>query len=83
MSRIEIPMEEYTGFQDRIKAFEATVNDLRNENTQYREKIEELEEMISDLENTSIFERIFKWKKMFNDFNKERHGDLPENTDII
>jgi hypothetical protein len=70
MSRIEIPMSEYNGLKDKIKSLEQTLVDASKEASAYEEKLSILENLVMDLENERILNRIFSWKNIVNPFKE-------------
>jgi hypothetical protein len=81
MARIEIPIDEYNGLKNKIKALEATIVDVSKEAAFYKEKFKDAESLAYDLEAEGFISRLFRWKKIVspllelfrktNDKNKE------------
>lgn len=64
MARIEISMSEYDSLKDRIKELEFGIIDVTKEVTLCMEKYDEAKFLIENLENESLFNRVFKWKSV-------------------
>lgn len=64
MSRIEISMSEYDSLKDRIKELELELIDVTKEVTLCSERYDEAKFLIENLENESLFNRVFKWKSV-------------------
>ena len=76
-SRIEIPLDEYNGLKGKIRKIEDTLVDMSQETSVYKEIIDTLKILIEDLEDESLFNRIFRWanvvaplKKIINTIKK-------------
>lgn len=63
--RIEIPLEEYNGFQTVKTNLENTINSLSKENAMLKEKYETLSSMLLDAKESTISERVFNWEKIW------------------
>lgn len=68
MSRIEIPIEDYNGFKERIKALEKTISDISKEASEYKEKLSDIKLLVMDLEKEGLLNRIFSWKNIIKQF---------------
>ena len=64
MARIEISMSEYDSLKDRIKELELELIDVTKEVTLCNERYDEVKFLIENLENESLFNRVFKWKSV-------------------
>lgn len=63
-------MSEYNGLKDKIKSLEQTLVDASKEASAYEEKLSILENLVMDLENERILNRIFSWKNIVNPFKE-------------
>lgn len=70
MARIEVSLNEYNSLKRKIKDLEDTLNDVSKESAAYKEKLKKLEMFVSDLENETVSNRIFKWYKIINRMKK-------------
>lgn len=70
MARIEVSLNEYNSLKRKIKDLEDTLNDVSKESAAYKEKLKKLEMLVSDLENETISNRIFRWYKIINPMKK-------------
>ena len=64
--RIEIPMEEYNTLKEKINALEIKLNDFSKKEIEYKQKLDECQNIILDLKGESLFNRIFKWNKIIH-----------------
>lgn len=66
MARIEISMEEYNALRDKIKALEDTNGQLAKDNAILKEKVGRMNDTLEDITSSSLFERLFSWRKVIN-----------------
>lgn len=66
MARIEISMEEYNALKAKIKTLEDTNGQLAKDNAILKEHLREMKEALEDVAASSLFERIFLWRKIIN-----------------
>lgn len=64
MASIEIPIEEYNAYKDKIKALENTIANMSKEVDFYKGKYQDIESLVEDLKKESIISRAFKWKSV-------------------
>lgn len=64
--RIEIPIEEYNSLRNNSSKLEKIINSLSKENMLLKEELEKKDEFIYNIKETTIFDRIFKWKNIFD-----------------
>lgn len=64
MARIEISIEEYNAYRNTIDNLEKKVNELNKELQINNKGIEYLKERVEELEEESVYDRIFNWKKI-------------------
>ena len=64
MARIEISIEEYNAYRNTIDNLEKRVNDLNKELQINNKGVEYLKECVEELEEQSVYDRIFNWKKI-------------------
>lgn len=63
MGRIEISLDEYNSMKDKIKQLEIENVNIRKNNELLLQNIEERNDILDDIYNTGLFERIFFWNK--------------------
>lgn len=63
MGRIEISLDEYNSMKNRIKQLEIENVEIRKNNELLAQNIEERNDILDDIYNTGLFERIFFWNK--------------------
>ena len=66
MARIEISMEEYNALKAKIKTLEDTNGQLAKDNAILKEHLREMKEALEDVAASSLFERLFSWRKIIN-----------------
>ena len=71
MSRIEIPLKEYQGMKDKIESLEKEIANKNKELEGYKEKYSALKDILENIVETSIFERLFSWNKICKEFLKK------------
>ena len=64
MARIEINLNEYNGLKQRIKTLENSLTDLTKELDSLNQKMNEMDDLMEDLENETLTNRLFHWKKI-------------------
>lgn len=83
MSRIEIPLTEYNGYKNKIKALETTVTDISKEAAFYKEKYQDAESLVEDLKSEGIISRAFKWKSVIEplvELFTKKYGETSRGT---
>lgn len=65
MARIEISLEEYNGLKSKIDALGQTIHDVTKENNKFKELLDKVEYEVYKLNDSTITERLFKWKSIF------------------
>lgn len=75
MARIEIPMEEYQGMKERIETLEKALVESQKKAEQYQTKYDTLVLDVEDLEELSLFERIFDFKSIIKRIIGHESGD--------
>lgn len=78
--RIEIPLKEYNSFQDVKAKLENTINNLSKENAILKEKYAVLTEMIWDVREASISERLLKWETLWKPIMLELNEPTEERS---
>ena len=63
MGRIEISLDEYNSMKNRIKQLEIENVEIRKNNELLAQNIEQRNDILDDIYNTGLFERIFFWNK--------------------
>lgn len=63
MGRIEISLDEYNSMKNRIKQLEIENVEIRKNNELLAQNIEERNDILDDIYNSGLFERIFFWNK--------------------
>lgn len=71
MSRIEIPMEEYNGMKEKIESLEKSWADSKKQIEIYNERVNNLQEMLDNVTEASLFDRVFGWKKLLKEITDE------------
>lgn len=66
MTRIEISLDEYEVLKsENDKVFKENI-DLKKQNELLQQKNEEILTALDNIKESSLIERIFKWKKLYN-----------------
>ena len=71
MARIEIPMEEYNGMKKEIESLQKSWADSKKQIEVYNERISNLQEMLDNITEASLFARVFGWKKLLKEITDE------------
>ena len=72
MARIEISIEEYNAYNDKIKKLESELAELNNKLNNANNTISDLKEgMLYIAEDVTFFDRLFKWKIISQTILKE------------
>ena len=71
MSRIEIPMTEYKGMKEKIESLQKSWADSKKQIEVYNERVNNLQEMLDNIAEASLFARVFGWKKLFKEITDE------------
>jgi uncharacterized protein YdcH (DUF465 family) len=80
MAKIEIPIDEYNSLHDKIKELEKGIGNVLNESNNYKEKILALKDMVSDLENEPLVNRMFKWDSVVEPFKEFFNNEKSKNS---
>ena len=62
--RIEMPLEEYNAMKAKIEEFEKELNELSKETSKYKKENEVMKDILSEITEMKIFERIFSWNNL-------------------
>jgi hypothetical protein len=62
--RIEMPLEEYNAMKAKIEEFEKELNELSKEASKYKKENEVMKDILSEITEMKIFERIFSWNNL-------------------
>ena len=62
--RIEMPLEEYNAMKAKIEEFEKELNELSKETSKYKKENESMKDILSEITEMKIFERIFSWNNL-------------------
>ena len=62
--RIEMPLEEYNAMKAKIEEFEKELNELSKETSKYKKENEFMKDILSEITEMKIFERIFSWNNL-------------------
>ena len=68
MAKIEIDMKEYQGMRDKIESLESALNSVSVEAAANKETIEKVKDLVVDLENEGLLNRLFGWKNVVQPF---------------
>ena len=71
MAKIEIPIEEYQGMTDKIKALEDSVAAFKNEAELYKGKFLTLQSQLEDISLSGVIDRLFNWKNLMKSITSE------------
>lgn len=71
MARIEIPMDEYKGMKEKIESLEKTLADSKKQTEIYKAQVDNLQEMLDNISEASLFARVFGWKKLLKQITDE------------
>lgn len=61
--RIEISIEEYIVLKNKIKTLESSLIDVSKDASKYKEKSNNLESLMKDVESLTLIERVLHWKQ--------------------
>jgi uncharacterized protein YigA (DUF484 family) len=76
--RIEIEISEYQGMRKKIKDLESALNSVSQEAATNKEIIEQAKALVVDLEEESLFDRLFRWKNVIEPIEKLFNGKIQE-----
>jgi uncharacterized protein YigA (DUF484 family) len=76
--RIEIEISEYQGMRKKIKDLESALNSVSKEAATNKEIIEQAKALVVDLEEESLFDRLFRWKNVIEPIEKLFNGKIQE-----
>lgn len=62
--RIEMPLEEYNAMKAKIEEFEKELNELSKEASKCKKENESMKDILSEITEMKIFERIFNWNNL-------------------
>jgi hypothetical protein len=62
--RIEMPLEEYNAMKAKIEEFEKELNELSKETSKYKKENESMKDILSEIIEMKMFERIFSWNNL-------------------
>ena len=78
--RIEIEISEYQGMRKKIKDLESALNSVSKEAATNKEIIEQAKALVVDLEEESLFDRLFRWKNIIEPIEKLFNGKIQETS---
>lgn len=78
--RIEVPITEYQGMRKKIKDLESALNSVSQEAATNKEIIEQAKALVVDLEEESLFDRLFRWKNIIEPIEKLFNGKIQEES---
>lgn len=78
--RIEIEISEYQGMRKKIKDLESALNSVSQEAATNKEIIEQAKALVVDLEEESLFDRLFRWKNIIEPIEKLFNGKIQEES---
>jgi uncharacterized protein YigA (DUF484 family) len=78
--RIEIEISEYQGMRKKIKDLESALNSVSQEAATNKEIIEQAKALVVDLEEESLFDRLFRWKNVIEPIEKLFNGKIQEES---
>lgn len=64
MGRIEIPLAEYNSLHNNIESLNQKLSDLEKKIKLYEAKLTTIEDLVMDLNDENIYNRLFRWKKI-------------------
>lgn len=64
MGRIEIPLAEYNSLRNNIVSVNQKLSDLEKEIKLYEAKLATIKDLVADLDDENIYNRLFRWKKI-------------------
>jgi uncharacterized protein YigA (DUF484 family) len=76
--RIEIEISEYQGMRKKINDLESALNSVSKEAATNKEIIEQAKAVVADLEEESLFDRLFRWKSIIEPIKKLFNGQIQE-----
>jgi uncharacterized protein YigA (DUF484 family) len=76
--RIEIEISEYQGMRKKINDLESALNSVSKEAATNKEIIEQAKALVVDLEEESLFDRLFRWKNVIEPIEKLFNGKIQE-----
>ena len=78
--RIEIEITEYQGMRKKIKDLESALNSVSKEAATNKEIIEQAKALVVDLEEESLFDRLFRWKNIIEPIEKLFNGKIQKES---
>ena len=70
MARIEISMDEYSALKTKIRLIEQENVEISKQAATYKEKLEKIKYFLMDIQNSSLLERTWHWKKVKREVGK-------------
>ena len=70
MARIEISLEEYNSLKSKITTLEKILENKNATIEKLNAKVEEHDEDMEFIKDSTIFDRLFRWSKIISLFNK-------------
>ena len=70
MARIEISMGEYNALKTKIQLLERENVEISKQAAAYKEKLEKIKYFLMDIQNSSLIERTWHWKKAKREVGK-------------
>ena len=59
-----MPLEEYNAMKAKIEEFEKELNELSKETSKCKKENEVMKDILSEITEMKIFERIFSWNNL-------------------
>ena len=64
-------MDEYKGMKEKIESLEKTLADSKKQTEIYKAQVDNLQEMLDNISEASLFARVFGWKKLLKQITDE------------
>ena len=64
-------MDEYKGMKEKIESLEKTWADSKKQTEIYKAQVDNLQEMLDNISEASLFARVFGWKKLLKEITDE------------
>ena len=64
-------MDEYKGMKEKIESLEKTLADSKKQIEVYKAQVNNLQEMLDNISEASLFARVFGWKKLLKQITDE------------
>ena len=64
-------MEEYNGMKGKIESLEKSLADSKKQIEAYNAQVNNLQEMLNNITEASLFARVFGWKKLLKQITDE------------